>query len=68
MQPKLLVETFVYLHDIKGTLYIPLEQQDHNWVVDHANYDICHEFVQTYDNNYTWIKVFQDDLLLAESP
>ena len=58
----------VYLHDFKETHYIPLEQEDHNWMVDHVKYDICHECVQTYDNDYTWIEVSQNVLPLADSP
>ena len=68
MQLKLLVEMFVYLHDTKSTLSIHLEQQDHKWVVDHAKYNICHECVQIYDNDYTWIEVFQNVLSLVYAP
>ena len=105
MQPKLLVETFAYLQDakgshhyflskqceyywmvnqvehhmlrmdisvywrdFKGTHYITLEQQDHNWVVDHAKYNTYHEYVKVYDNDYTWIEVSQDALPLVDSP
>jgi len=64
----LLVEMSVYLHDFEGTNYIPLEQYDHKWVVDHAKYNICHEYVQAYDNDYTWIEVSQNALPLTDSP
>ena len=67
MQPKLLVEMFVYLDDTEGTLYIPLEQHDHNWVVDHVKYNIFLECVQVYDNGYTWIKVFKNVVYLGNS-
>ena len=60
VQPKLLMEIFVYLHYTEGTLYIPLEQQNQNWVADHVKYNICLECVQGYDNDYTWIEVFQN--------
>ena len=64
----LLVEMTVYLRDFEGTHYIPLEQEDHNWVVDHAKYDICHECIQTYDNDYTWIEVSQNVVPPTDSP
>ena len=52
-QQMLLVEISACLNDYEGTNYIPLEQQDHNWVLDHAKYNICHECVYVYDNDYT---------------
>ena len=64
----LLVEMTVYLRDFEGTHYIPLEQEDHNWMVNHAKYGICHECVQTCDNDYTWIEVSLNVLPLADSP
>ena len=66
MQPKLLVEMFVYLDDTEGPLYIPLEQHDHNWVVDHVKYNIFLECVQVYVNDYTWIEVLQNVVYLRD--
>ena len=60
----LLVKMSIYLRNFEGTHYIPLEQQDYNWVVNHAKY----ECVQVYDNDYTWIEVCRNALLIEDSP
>ena len=38
MQPKLLVETFAYLHDTEGTHHILSEQYEHYWMIDYVKH------------------------------
>lgn len=79
-QLRLLVEICTYLLDTEGTPYTPLqikttldylwcrfEQYEHSWLVNHVDNCIRDEYVQVYYNNYTYVEIFQNNLLLDSS-